>query len=78
MPFCRIICGMSKLSAYHTAERHAFHRVIREKSKLSTNYPAESFSIWRKVKVSLFKGLSLLPPIILDKNSTMGDQYYPG
>jgi hypothetical protein len=54
-----------------------FRRVIRGNSKLSANYPAGSFSIPRKVKISLFKGLSLLPQIILDKKSTMGDQYYP-
>jgi hypothetical protein len=54
-----------------------FHRVICGKSKLSANYHAESFSIPRKVKISLFKGLSLLPQIILDKKSTMDDQYYP-
>jgi hypothetical protein len=54
-----------------------FPRIIRGKSKLSANYPAESFSILRKVKISLFKGLSLLPQIIVDENSTMGDQYYP-
>jgi hypothetical protein len=54
-----------------------FRRVIRGKSKLSANYPAESFSIPQKVKISLFKGLSLLPQIILEDKSTMGDQYYP-
>ncbi len=45
MPFCSIICGMSKPSADHTAERHAFPR----KSKLSANYPA---------KVSVYHGMS--------------------
>jgi hypothetical protein len=50
-----------------------FCREIRGKSKLSANYPAESFSIPRKVKISFFKGLSLLPQIILDENSTVGD-----
>jgi hypothetical protein len=54
-----------------------FRRVIRGKSKLAANYPAESFSIPRKVKISLFKGPSLLPQIILDERSTMGDQFYP-
>jgi hypothetical protein len=54
-----------------------FRRVIYGKSKLSVNYPAERFSIPRKVKISLFKGISLLPQIILDKKSTLGDQYYP-
>jgi hypothetical protein len=38
---------------------------------------AESFSIPQKVNISLLKGLSLLPQIILDEKSTMGDQYYP-
>jgi hypothetical protein len=46
-----------------------FQRVIRRKSKLSANYPAESFSIPGKVKISLFKGLSLLLQIILDEKS---------
>jgi hypothetical protein len=57
-----IIHRKSKLPAYHTAERHAmpFRRIIRVKSNLSANYPAESFSISRKVKISLIKGLSLL------------------
>jgi hypothetical protein len=50
-----------------------FRRKIRGKSKLSANYPAKSFRILRKVKISLFKGLSLLMQIILDKKSTMGD-----
>jgi hypothetical protein len=77
MPFRRIIRGKSKLSVDHTAERHAFRRVIRGKSKLSAYYSGESFSIPRKVKISLFKGLSLLPQIILAKKSTMGDQNYP-
>jgi hypothetical protein len=54
----------------------SFCRVICGKSKLSMNYPAESFSIPRKDQISLFKGPSLLPQIILDENSTMGDQYY--
>ncbi len=54
-----------------------FRRIIRRKSKLSANYPAESFSIPRRVKISLLKGLSLLLQIIVDKKSTMGDQYYP-
>jgi hypothetical protein len=31
----------------------------------------------RRPKISLFKGLSLLLKLISDKNSTMGDQYYP-
>jgi hypothetical protein len=54
-----------------------FRRVIRGKSKLSANYPADSFSITRKVKISLFKGISLFQQIILDEKSTMDDQYYP-
>jgi hypothetical protein len=53
-----------------------FRRVIRGKSKLSANFPAKSFSKPRKVKISLFKGLSILPQMILDKKSTVGDQYY--
>jgi hypothetical protein len=47
-----------------------FRRIIRGKSKLSANYPADSFSIPRKVKISP------LLKLILDKNSTMGDQHY--
>jgi hypothetical protein len=55
-----------------------FRRIIRGNSKRSANYPAESFIIIpRKVKTSLFKGLSLFLKLILDKNSTTGDQYYP-
>jgi hypothetical protein len=54
-----------------------FRRVIGGKSKLSANYPAESFSIPRKVKMSLFKGLSLILQIIFDDKSTLGDHYYP-
>jgi hypothetical protein len=54
-----------------------FGLIFFHESKLSANYPAESFSIPRKVKISLFKGLSLLLQIILDEKSTMGDQYYP-
>jgi hypothetical protein len=46
------------------------------KSKLSANYPAVNFSILRKVKISLFKGLSLLLEIILDRKLTICDQYY--
>ncbi len=57
-------------------KRLPFRRIIHGKSN-STNYPAESFSIPRKVKFSLFKGLSLLLKLIFDKNSTMDDQYYP-
>jgi hypothetical protein len=53
-----------------------FRRVIRRKSELSTNYPAESFSKLRKVKISLFKGLSLLLQIILDEKPTLGDHYF--
>jgi hypothetical protein len=34
------------------------------------------FSIPWEVKISLFKGLSLLLKLILDKNSTMVDQHY--
>jgi hypothetical protein len=49
-----------------------FRRIIRGKSKLSANFHAESFSIPQKVKISLFKGLSLILKIILDKKSTMG------
>jgi hypothetical protein len=48
MPFCRIIRGRSKLCANHTAERHAFP----QDNPLSANYPAESFRILRKVKIS--------------------------
>jgi hypothetical protein len=54
-----------------------FCRIFREKPKLSANYPVESFSILQKVKISLFKGVSLLLKLIFDKNSTMGDRYYP-
>jgi hypothetical protein len=54
-----------------------FHRVIHGKSKLSASYPAGSFSIPQKVKISLFIGLLLLPQIILDEKSTMDDQYCP-
>jgi hypothetical protein len=68
MPFCRIIRGKSKLPAYHTSEKHAFLQDNPRKSKLSVNYPAESFSILRKVKISLFKGISLLLQIILHKS----------
>jgi hypothetical protein len=46
------------------------------KSKLSANYPAENFSVLRKVKISLFKCLSLLLEIILDRKLTICDQYY--
>ncbi len=77
MPFRRIICGKSKFSAYHTAEKRAFPWNNLCKIKVSANYLAESFSIKREVKISLFKGISLLLQIILDKKSTMGDQYYP-
>jgi hypothetical protein len=73
----RIIRGKSKLPAYHTAESLPFCRITRGKSKLSANYPPESFSIPRKVKISLLECSSLLIQIILDKKSTMGDQYYP-
>jgi hypothetical protein len=48
-------------------------RIICGKSKLSANYPEESFSMPWKVKILLFKGLSLLLQIVLDKKSTMGD-----
>ncbi len=59
-PFCRIIRGKSKLSVNPTAERQAFpqdnpqkvktRRIIRRKSKLFANYPAEGFSIHGKSK----------------------------
>jgi hypothetical protein len=49
----------------------------RGKSKHSSNYPSESFSIPRKVIISLFKGLALILQIILDKSPTIGHQYYP-
>jgi hypothetical protein len=51
MPFCRKICGISKLSGNHTAERW----IIHGKSKLSMNYPAESFSIPWKGKTHFSK-----------------------
>jgi hypothetical protein len=54
-----------------------FRRIICGKSKLFENNPAESFTILRKAKISLVKGLSLLLKLILDKNSTMGNQNYP-
>jgi hypothetical protein len=54
-----------------------FRTIIRGKSKLPADYPTESFSVPRKVRISLIKGLSLILKQILDKNSTMGDQYYP-
>jgi hypothetical protein len=66
-------------SANYSAARQAsprFQGIIRGKSKLSMNYPAESFSISQKVKISLLKGLSLLSKLILDNNSIMDDQYY--
>jgi hypothetical protein len=68
MPFHRIIRGKSKLPAYHTAEKHAFPQDNPRKSKLLENYPAKSFSVPRKVKISLFKGLSLFLQIILHKS----------
>jgi hypothetical protein len=48
-------------------------------------YTDEKFNVLQKVsmyeekrnKISLFKGLSLIPKLISHKNSTMGDQYYP-
>jgi hypothetical protein len=77
VPYRRIIRGKSKpkLSANYPAERRAIPN-NPWKVKTFANYPAESFGISRKVKISLFKGLSLLLKLILDTNSTMGDQYY--
>jgi hypothetical protein len=75
MHFRRIICCKSKVSANHNAEI-GMPRIIRGKSKLSANYPAESFKVPQKVKFSLFKGLSPLLKLILDKNSNMRNQYY--
>ncbi len=72
MTFHRIILGKSNLPRIILQKSMPFRR-----SKLSANYPAESFIILWKVKMSLFKGLSLLLQIILDKKSTMGNQYYP-
>jgi hypothetical protein len=84
MTFRRIISGKSKLYTDYTAERHAFPLGYQRKVKTfrelpcgKFQYTAESFSIPLKVKISLFKGLSLLPQIIFDKKSTMGDQCYP-
>jgi hypothetical protein len=85
---CEIFCVKAGFSTVKSVESLTFsrtillkgmpfRRIIRRKSKLPANYPAESFSILRKVKISPYKGLSLLLQIILDKKSTMGDQYYP-
>ncbi len=71
------IRGKFGLTADYLEERHAFLQNNPRKVKLSANYPAESFSIPRKVKISLFTGLSLLLKLILDENSTIGDQNYP-
>ncbi len=74
--FCRIIHGKSKLSVNHSVGKSMpFSQGDPREVKFSANYPAESFSIPRKVKISLCKGLSLLLQKILDKKSTMGDHY---
>jgi hypothetical protein len=50
-----------------------FLLIILDKiSRISTDYPAESFSVRRKVKISLFKIRTPLLKLIYDKNSTMG------
>ncbi len=53
------------------SQNFTFLKIIRGKSELSTDYSEESFSIPQKVT-----SLSSLLKLILDKNSTMGDQYY--
>ncbi len=42
-------------------------KIICGKSELSMDYPGESFNIMRKVKISLFKGLSSILKLISDK-----------
>jgi hypothetical protein len=85
------IRGKSKLPTYYTAEKHAFpwdnpwkvKKTFREISCGKFHYTAESqiargkFQYTAESQIALFKGLSLLLKIILDKKSTMGDQYYP-
>jgi hypothetical protein len=90
MHFRRIIRGKSKLPTYHTAEKHDFPRdypwkvkTFREISCGMFQYTAESqiargkFQYTAQSQIALFKGFSLLQKIILDKESPMGDQYYP-
>jgi hypothetical protein len=66
-PFCRKFADSQNFPGIILQKSMPFSRIIRGKSKLSANYPAESFSLLRKVKISLFKGLSLILKIILYK-----------
>jgi hypothetical protein len=54
-----------------------FHRIFCRKSELSMDYPAESFTVPLKVKISLFIGLSLLLKLISDNNFTHGWSVLP-
>jgi hypothetical protein len=69
------IRGKSKLSAYHTPERHAFLQGNPRKVKTFRELPYGKFQYTTESQNNTFKGRYLLPQIILDKNSTMGDQY---
>jgi hypothetical protein len=68
MPFYWIIRGKSKLSARHTAERHAFLQDNLRKVKTFCELSCGKFQFTAEVKISLFKGLSLLLKVIFKKN----------
>jgi hypothetical protein len=53
-----------------------FRRIIRGKSKLTGNYPVESLSTHGKSKSHFLRPISTSTDN-LDKNSSMGDQYFP-
>jgi hypothetical protein len=65
MSFRELFCIKAGFPTVKSAESQDFPRIILE----------NGFSIPQKVKFLLFKDISLLLKLILDKYSTMGDQY---